>query len=120
MLHDSSTKYFTETMFPQSYKSLKLKKRTEISEASFLSFTSDIWTNSKTKTSYLSFTAHWLNESFEYKYRALNCKEIESSHTGFNTSENIKKMLENLGIPIDRTHVFLRDNAKALTCYNFK
>ena len=106
-----STKYFTDTMLPKAYDDLKLRIQTEISEASFLSFTSDIWTNSKTKTSYLSLTAHWLNESFEYKHRALHCKEIEGSHTGFNISENIKKMLENWGISMDRVHVFLRDNA---------
>ena len=76
-----------------------------------MTFTSDIWTNSKTKTSYLSLTTHLLDESFEYKHRAFHCKEIEGSHTCFNISENIKKMLENWGIPMDRFHVFLRDNA---------
>ena len=76
-----------------------------------MSFTSDIWANSKAKILYLSLTAHWLNESFEYKRRALNCKEIEGSNTGFDISENKKEMLENRGIPIDRIHVFLRENA---------
>ena len=106
-----SNKYFTDTMLPQTYESLKIKVNTELSEASFLSFTTDIWTNSKTKTSYLSLTAHWLNESFEYKHRALHCKEIKGSHTGFNICENIKEMLENWGINMNRIHVFLRDNA---------
>ena len=76
-----------------------------------MSFTSDIWTNSNTKTSYLSLKAHCSNESFEYKQRALHCKEIESSHTRFNISENIKEMFENWDIPIDRILIFLRDNA---------
>ena len=52
-----------------------------------------------------------LDKSFEYKHRALHCKEIEGSHTGFNISDNIKKVLENWGIPMDRIHVLLRDNA---------
>ena len=90
---------------------MKIKIQTELSEASFLSFTTDIWTNSKTKTSYLYLTAHWLNESFEYKHRALHCKEIKGSHTGFNICENIKEMLENWGINMNSIHVFLRDNA---------
>ena len=42
----------------------------------------------------LSLTAHRLNESFKYNHRALHCKEIECSHTGFNICENIKQMLE--------------------------
>ena len=84
-----------------------------------MSFTSDIWTNSKTKTSYLSLKAHWLNENFEYKHRTLHCKEIEAYHTRFNISENIKEMFENWGIPMDRILIFLRDNAfnmKASIC----
>ena len=40
-----SHKYFTDTMLPQTYESLKIKIQTELSEASFLSFTTDIWTN---------------------------------------------------------------------------
>ena len=36
-----STKYFTDTMLPQTYESLKIKVQTELSQASFLSFTSD-------------------------------------------------------------------------------
>ena len=106
-----STNYLTNTMLPQTYESLKLKIQTKISKVSFLSFTSDIWTNSKTKTSYLSLTARWLNESFAYKHRALHCKKIYGSHTGFNICENIKEMFENWGIPMDLIHVFLRDNA---------
>ena len=76
-----------------------------------MTFTSDTWANSKTKTSYLSLTAHWLNESFEYKHRALNCWEITGSHTDFGIFENIKEMVENWGINMNCIHVFLRDNA---------
>ena len=65
----------------------------------------------QTRTSYLSLTAHWLNESFEYKHRALHCKKIEGSHTGFNICENIKEMLEIWGIDMNRIRVFQRDNA---------
>ena len=46
-----STKYFTDTMLPHTYERLKIKVNTGLSEASFLSFTSDIWTNSTTITS---------------------------------------------------------------------
>ena len=36
-----STTQFTDTMLPQTYESLKIKIQTELSEASFLSFTID-------------------------------------------------------------------------------
>ena len=38
-----STKYFTDTMLPQIYESLKIKRQTELSLALILSFTRDIW-----------------------------------------------------------------------------
>ena len=61
-----STKYFTEAMLPPTYESLKIKIQTELSEASFLFFTSDTWANSETKTlmktSCLSLKAHCLNK----------------------------------------------------------
>ena len=82
-----STKYFADTMLSQSCESQKLKIQTEISEASISS--------DQFKDIIFFLTAHWLNESFEYKHLALHCKEIESSYTGFNISENIKEMLEN-------------------------
>ena len=88
-----STKYFNDTMLPQTYENLKIKIQTELSEASSWSFTSDMWVNSKTP--YLSLTAHCLNESFDYEHRDLHCKEIEGFHTGLNICESIKEMLEN-------------------------
>ena len=42
----------------------------------------------------ITLTAYWLNESFECKHPGLDCKKIEGSHTGYNTCENIKKMLK--------------------------
>ena len=96
-----STKYFTDTLLPRIYKKLNLILQTELSEASLLSFISDIWEYSKTKTLYLSLTAHWLNESFESKQQALHCKKMEGSHTGFNICKNIKELLENSGININ-------------------
>ena len=41
-----STKYFTDTMFPATYESLNIEIQTKLSEASVLSFTSEIWANS--------------------------------------------------------------------------
>ena len=37
----------------------------------------------------------FFKESFEYKHRALHCKEKEISHNGVSIFKNIKMMLEN-------------------------
>ena len=69
-------------MFLQAYDSLKLKISEELSHASSLSFTSDMWKNSRKNESYISLSAHWLNENFECKHRVLHCRETEGEHTG--------------------------------------
>ena len=89
MLFDSEYEVLHWYYASSVLRKFEAKIETELSEASFLSFTSDIWTNSKRKTSFLSLTAHWLNKRFEYKHRALHCKKVEGSHTDFNISEKI-------------------------------
>ena len=95
----------------KAYDSLKLKISNELSHDSSLSFPRDMWKNSRTNVSYISLTAHWLNENFDYKHRVLHCREMEGDHTGQNICNYIQDMLSNLKITLDRVHVFLRDNA---------
>ena len=90
--------YFNEVMLQRAYQNLTSDISKLLEKSSNFSFTTDIWTNSQTNTSYLSLTAHWLNESFVYIHRVLHCREIEGRHTGLNISANIKDMLQNWGI----------------------
>lgn len=106
-----SSKYFNEVMLPDVYNRLKCSIAESLNEASFLSCTTDIWTNSNSNTSFLSLTAHWLKENFSFEHYVLHCKEIEGRHTGLNICENIKAMLSNWSINLDRVHLVVRDNA---------
>ena len=105
-----STKFFNETMLPQAYDSLKLKISKELSNASSLSFTSDMWKNSKTNESYISLTAHWLNENFEFKHCVLHCREMEGEHNGLNICNYIKDILSDWDITLVRVHIFFARN----------
>ena len=98
----------------KAYDSLKLKIYNELSHASSLSCTSDMWKNSRTNVSYIFLTAHWLNENFDYKHRVLHCREMEGDHTGQNICNYIQDMLSNLMITLNRVHVFLQDNARKI------
>ena len=89
-----SRKYFDEVMFPLAYQSLRSDIAKVLKKSSYFSFTTDIWTNLKTNTSFISLTAHWLNESFVHNHRVLHCREMEGRHTGLNISDNIKDMLQ--------------------------
>ena len=98
-------------MLQRAYQKLTSDISKLLEKSSNFSFTTDIWTNSKTNTSYLSLTAHWLNESFVYIHRVLHCREIEGRHTGLNISANIKDMLQNWRINHNQVHLIVRDNA---------
>ena len=98
-------------MLQRGYQKLTSDIYKLLENSSNFSFTTDIWTNSKTNTSYLSLTAHWLNESFVYIHRVLHCREIEGRHTGLNISANIKDMLQNWRINHNQVHLIVRDNA---------
>ena len=106
-----SRKYFNEVMLPRAYQNLTSDISKLLQKSSYFSFTTDIWTNSKTNISYLSLTAHWLNESFVYNHRVLHCREMEGRHTGLNISANIKDMLQNWGINLNQVHLIMQDNA---------
>ena len=67
---------------------------------------------SRTNESYISLTAHWLNENFEFKHCVLHCREIEGEHTGRNNCNYIQDTLSNWDTTLDRVNVFLRDNAR--------
>ena len=64
--------------------------------------------------SLLSFTAHWITESFERKCAVLNVLPLEESHTGEYLASKYTEMLSAWEIPIERVHLVLRDNAASM------
>ena len=60
-----SRKYITETILPQIHSNTLSKVKDEITEAKWISCTSDIWSTEISSDSLLSLTAHWLTQSFK-------------------------------------------------------
>lgn len=58
----------------------------------YISLTSDMWTNSVNKDSFISFTAHWIDKDFNHRHVVLNARHFPGSHN----SENISRMLSNM------------------------
>jgi hypothetical protein len=62
-----------------------------------ISFTTDCWTSPSTK-SFMSITAHYINEEWELKHILLDFIEMYDQHTGQNLKNTFILGLENFGI----------------------
>lgn len=62
-----------------------------------ISLTSDMWTSSQS-LGYMSITAHYITEEFNYKKKIISFKEVKYSHTGYAIEEAIVGCLTEWGI----------------------
>ena len=59
--------------------------------------TTDLWTSNK-QDSYISITAHWLEDSFVMQHGELATHEMPESYTGVNIKDRIEQCLRNFVI----------------------
>lgn len=73
--------------------------------------TTDTWTAQSTTQSFVSLTAHWINNDFVRKSAVLHCELFEGSHTGVRLVQALTDMLRNWNIEGQKVHVVLCDSA---------
>lgn len=100
--------YFTETIIPNIYERTKKQIYQQVTKANWISLTSDIWTSQHNNYSFISFTAHWINDEFENSHAVLNCKYFPGSHTGSRIQDIIEEMLTQWGIAKEKVHLLVR------------
>lgn len=100
--------YFTERVIPGIYKRTRMSIESQIKVASYLSFTTDIWTSDHNAFAFISLSGHWLTQEFKAKHAVLNCKYFPGSHTGNAIQGVIELMMREWGIGIERVHLLLR------------
>ena len=107
-----SRRHITETVLPQIHSRVMSKVKDEISEARWISCTSDIWSTEVSNDSLISLTAHWLlPNSFKRKSTMLNASLIPGSHTGDAIRTKCEEMIGNWDIQKSQLHCFVVDNA---------
>ena len=106
-----SRKYMTDTILPRILEGITCSVKSEIAHVLWFSFTTDIWSTDISSNSFLSFTAHWLIESFERKSAVLHAQSFPGEHTGELISNKYREMLAGWGIKKEQVHLIIRDNA---------
>lgn len=66
------------------YQELVDRVKQDISRASHLSFTSDVWSAKHSKTSLISLTAHFLDDRLEPHFVVLGVMPVKGEHTSVN------------------------------------
>ena len=79
-----SRKYIKNPVFQNIYNKVRQKIQNELSDASSISFTTDGWTSTIGKRSFLSLTAHWLTNDLHQKSAVLRVCQLNVSHTAKN------------------------------------
>jgi hypothetical protein len=89
--------------------------RPSLSAVTFsIALTSDIWTSSYQRTSYLSVVAHYIDNKYRLNKRVIGFQGIDESHTGDAVASEIMEVIQEYGIA-DRVVSITLDNASANT-----
>lgn len=98
---------FSETVIPNMYKSVVTRVREEIGQAESVAWTTDSWTSRATQ-SYVTITAHFVNQQFELCSRVLQTRDLPEAHTG----ENVGHLLQDAALEWGcKVSVITTDNA---------
>ena len=108
-----SRRYFSDVMLPKTFKEIKARLLAQLDEihAPHVSFTSDIWTSQHSVESFISLTAHWVDEEFQRCSGVLSAQHFPGSHTGENIDQMVSKMMREWEISEERQHILVRDGA---------
>jgi len=104
-----SEKYFRTTLMPATYDKVALHVRKLLTEADWISFTTDGWSNPTKSCSLLSFTGHFVHGAIRRKV-ILNAMVLEEDHTAVYLATKLKEAMKTWGIE-SKIHLGVRDNA---------
>ena len=92
-----SRKIFTD-MIPPKIEETKSSIMDELASGKYISFTTDIWTETKTNFSFISLTAHWINPVWLRRDFVLGTPCFPGQHTGSKIAEKINELFAEWGL----------------------
>lgn len=103
--------YISEKIMPQLYENLKTRIREKLAAATYISFSTDIWTCSANNEAFISLTAHFIRNDMQREIYVLSAKHFPGNHTGVNIGQILNEIMEEWHISSNQIHLILRDNA---------
>ncbi|KAK3912232.1 E3 SUMO-protein ligase ZBED1, partial [Frankliniella fusca] len=104
-----SRRTLTGNHIPKMYNAARENVTLLLKQADYVALTTDGWT-SGAHTSYLSLTAHFLDNEWTLVDVTLNCKQILEDHSGLQLRTEIQGMLAEWNLKTDAIAAFTTDN----------
>ena len=103
------------SMANRVYKDTLTKLKVIMAGVSNLSITTDMW-SSNAQESYISITAHWLDDDLKMQNAVLKTEEMAESHTGVHLKARIEACLGEFGILLSAVVATVADNGSNIVC----
>ena len=104
-----SEKYYRTTLMPATYDKIVKHVKNLLQEATWISFTTDGWSNPTKSCSLLSFTGHFIHGAVRRKV-ILSAMVLEQDHEGSYLATKLQEAMTKWEIT-EKIHVGVRDNA---------
>lgn len=106
-----SRKTLSSVIIPSMYEKVVVKVKQMLSNAEYISITTDMWTSSS-NADYLSITAHFISDEFDYQHISLDVIPFTyETHSALHIAEFITATLEDWGI-LHKLYLIVRDNGR--------
>ena len=102
-----SRKFYAVNIMPEVYDSLQRKMLDKLSAAAFVSLTTDEWTCEYTTTSYMTVTAHWLDDYYHQQSAVIALVHLTESKTAEHLSREFLRVLDKWQVPLTKVHLVL-------------
>lgn len=100
----------TKRILPELYAEAKAKMSVKLSQMNSVALTTDCWT-SLSMVSYITVTAHFINDNVKMISRVFATRIVETSHTSENLAEILKGICAEFKIQFTNIVVVVTDNA---------
>ena len=104
-----SRKAMTNTHIPILYQETRDKLKSQVTNTKSFSITTDMWT-SMANQSYMSVTAHFVDDEFQLRSALLDTKEFLGAHTGVNIAAELEAVLDEWGLSASNIAAVVTDN----------
>ncbi|KAK3929556.1 Zinc finger BED domain-containing protein 6 [Frankliniella fusca] len=108
-----SRRTLTDKYIPRIYNATRENVTLLMKQADYIALTTDGWT-SGALTSFISLTAHFLDNDWVLVDVTLSCKQITEDHTGLLLKPEFEEMLNDWNISKNRISAFTTDNVMCM------
>uniref|UniRef100_A0A672FGU6 BED-type domain-containing protein n=1 Tax=Salarias fasciatus TaxID=181472 RepID=A0A672FGU6_SALFA len=108
-----SRKFLSETAVPQLYEETKRKVASDLAKTTRVALTCDAWTSRATQ-SYVTFTVHYISDTWLLESRVLQTRVMHESHTAANVNAMFHSVANEWNLTVSELVIVTDNDANML------